>query len=294
MKTFKVDENHTNKRIDRVIKALFPHMPLSAIYKNLRTKKITLNGKKVKENKIVNTGDEIFIFIKDNLGSQNSLENHKNQKIKKMEFYQKSLKVLYEDDDILALDKPVGALVHTGTNYEDAITMTDIACAYVDSSKFSPTPIHRLDKNTSGVLVFAKNNLALQNLNEQIRKRSVIKNYYALVSGIIKEKKGKIDLALKRVDNKINKVIASEDKDAKKSITHYEVKEYLDDKTLVWINLETGRTHQIRAHFNAIGHPLVGDRQYDKNALGKMLLHATEFRCIQPKTGKEIVIKSPL
>ncbi len=308
-KKYTITENHTNKRIDRVIRSFFPDMPMSAVYKNLRTKNIKLNGNRAKENMKVKEGDILEIYIKDDIQDKPKDSNGVDyKKLKESPFFKKNFKVLFEDKDILVLDKPAGVAVHPGTDHYHGRTMLDLARAHTGECDFPPTLVHRLDLGTSGVLLFAKNNLSLQNLNKQMKEKSTTKKYYALVNGNIKEDKGTIKVALERTqgNQKSTKIIISKGgKNAKMSITHFEVvKRFGDIATLISVTLETGRMHQIRVHMKSQSHELWGDEHYgdfNKNreisknfGLKRIFLHSYFLEFTHPKTEKKIKINSEL
>ena len=307
-KIFKVNNNFAQKRIDRVLRAIFPKVPLSKIYQSLRTKKILLNNRKVKENTHVQENDEIKIFLSDQWHIKKESPSKQLELLKKSNFYKKSLKILWEDEDLLVLDKPSGIPVHPGTNHYQGKTMIDLASAYLQKAEFLPKLVHRLDIDTSGALLFAKNNLSLQNLNQQMREKQCTKKYYALVNGIYKKEQGTIRTKLERTNSK-NKstkiIIAKSNSKAKLAITHFKVeKKYQEQVSLMSVSLETGRMHQIRVHFKSQDHPLIGDDRYGDFSLNRqfkkqfdlkrIFLHAYFLSFSHPKNKKKIIIKSPL
>lgn len=217
-----------------------------------------------------------------------------NDKIKKVlkEVSQKevvNVRILFEDYDFFVVDKPSGVSVHPSKGDRD-ITITEIFSDKINDPEAPDRPgvVHRLDKGTSGVLLLAKNTETRKILQSQFKSRKVEKKYLALVEGKLKSPEGVIDIPISRDLQNRNKMKA--DKNGKSSITEYrEVLRY-DGYTLVEIKLHTGRTHQIRVHFSAIGHPVVGDVRYGKSdkMIGRIFLHASELKFFHPRSNKTI------
>ena len=303
-KKITISKHQAEKRVDRIIKNLFPQMPLSAIYKNIRTKKIKLNQKKVKENKKVKEGDFLEINIADEIQEKKRTINY--EKILKSVFFKKHFRILFEDEDVLALDKPAGVAVHPGTKHYSGRTMIDLARAYLQQNEFLPTLVHRLDLETSGVLIFAKNNLALQKINEAIKNKETVKKYYVLVHGLAQKKKGTIRSKLARIEGKSAKIIISKKEDSKIAISHFVVLNHFNtsNTSLLEVTLETGRMHQIRVQMKSQGHSVVGDSKYGdfklnreiekKYAFKRMFLHSCFFQLKHPSKSQNLTIKSPL
>lgn len=223
--------------------------------------------------------------------------------------------VLYEDDDILAINKPCGLVVHpTPLNVGQLTTLAHGLLAYLGDdilqvgSPLRPGIVHRLDKDTSGVILVAKNTKVYLKLVEMFAKRKIKKTYLSLIYGVLEHKKATIDAPLDKFFAG-RKMVLSQFASGKKAITHYVVNEvYKLDKnvsvSLVEIDLETGRTHQIRVHFASIGHPVLGDATYgfkkanqlfeEKYGLKRQFLHAAQLQFIHPITKKELTIKAPL
>ncbi len=293
-------------------------MPMAAIYKNLRKWNIKLNKKKVKPEIKLQIWDELRFFIKDDADTKIKRPKGVDYDfLKKSKFFKKNFKKLYEDDDILVLDKPARIAVHPWTNHYQWRTMLDLAMAHVWEVEFLPKLVHRLDLNTSGALLFAKNNLSLQNLNEQMRKHTTTKKYYALVNWLLEKWEWTISLALERTvgKQKSTKVIVSRWNRWKMSTTHYKVEKVYKlwlgqlennlyiNSSLISIKLETGRMHQIRVHMKSQWHCLLWDNHYgdfklnkqlDKLGLKRMFLHSYFLEITHPKTWELISFKSEL
>jgi 23S rRNA pseudouridine955/2504/2580 synthase len=310
MKKFTITELHANKRIDRVIRSCFPKTPLSAIFKAFRSKKIQCNNIKVKQDYRVSLGDEVQCYFQSDVQAQNKAKQSgvDFEKLKSSSFYKKNLRVLYEDNEVLALDKPSGIAVHPGSKHYHGRTMIDIAQAYTAPSEFQTTLVHRLDIETSGVLLFAKTPESLRNLNAQMKEKAVEKKYYALCKGVLNKDSGTINLALERTEGrqKSTKIIASRGgRNAKMSVTHFNVVQRFSRFTLIDVSLETGRMHQIRVHMKSQGHPLIGDGHYGDYALNRtfekapynlkrIFLHAYFLEFIHPQTNKKVMVESEL
>lgn len=207
----------------------------------------------------------------------------------------KVIQTIFEDDDILVIDKPAGITVHPADGEPDTTVAEIFADKYSDKLETDRDMIvHRLDKGTSGVMVLVKNKEAREALMNEFKERKVHKRYLALLVGKLRPEEGIIDMPLSRDVVKRQRIApAEEGKDAK---TLYKVIKYYRGYTLVEANPKTGRTHQIRVHFSAIGFPLYGDLRYGnpKDAADRIFLHATELSLIHPKTGKRVKFTSPL
>ena len=308
MQVITIDENSADQRVDRFLKKFFPKAPLGFIFKSIRTNKIKLNGKKPKPETLLQTGDELKLFFTDEQLDFTQKEPVKIQDIFGTKFYKQNLEIVYEDDDLLVLNKPAGVAVHPGTKNYTGRTLLDVADAYTKHKKDGSTAtlVHRLDKDTSGLIIFAKNAFVLRKMNEMIREHSIKKQYLTLINGHLKKKKGTLKIALERTDGKkrSTKIIPSHSKEAKESITHYQVKQEFNDFSLLQVELKTGRMHQIRVHFATIGHPLIGDKNYGdfklnreiqkKYGLKRHFLHAYSLNFLHPRTGKSIALTSDL
>jgi len=192
--------------------------------------------------------------------------------------------IIYEDKDVIVIDKPAGITVHPAPG-EKELTLSEVL----------PQPVfvvHRLDKGTSGVMVFARNEKAAAHLKKQFHDRLVTKVYKALVGGIIKENSGSIDISLGRSLTARGKIIPTEN--GRGAVTDFKVIKRFTDSTLVEAMPKTGRTHQIRTHFAAIGHPLLGDVRYGGSGGGRVFLHAFSLAFVNPVTGKRQEFISPL
>ena len=253
MKILVVDEKYNNKRLDKFIFDKFPSLSSGLFYKTLRKKDFRVNDNRISENIILHTGDEIKVFISDEL-----LENNV------------SLPTIYEDDNILVIDKP--------TNIE--IVGENSVTSILEKKYSYIKPCHRLDRNTTGLVLFAKNEESLNILLAKFKNHEIEKHYKATIYGIPKVKKAKLEAFLFKDSKKSLVYISDEPKKGyQKIITSYEV--IKEDKkqniSVLDVKLETGRTHQIRAHLAYIGFPIIGDGKYGKNEINKKFNKKTQL-----------------
>lgn len=208
------------------------------------------------------------------------------------------LKIIYHDKDIIVLDKPAGLVVHPSPGHPDHTLVNALLALFPELSEENETQrpgiVHRLDKDTSGLMIVAMNSRARESLMSQMKKREITKKYYALVQGHLSPKKGAIEAPVGRDPSHRQKMaVVLRGKYAR---TSYKVIEFNGPNTLVEVSLETGRTHQIRLHFAAIGHPVIGDATYGKasTVLKRQFLHSFYLKFSHPTTGKEMEFTSPL
>ncbi|MDU3087663.1 MAG: RluA family pseudouridine synthase [Peptoniphilus harei] len=260
MRKIIINKNDEGRRLDRFLKIYFEKAPLSFIYKNLRKKNIKVNGKKAKPEDILSDGDEIKLFL-----AEETIEKFKKD-IRKSK-NSKLPDILYEDDDLILVKKPINMLTHNDSKgYQDNALdrMVDYLIAKGDynprlEKSFRPAFVNRLDRNTSGILIGAKNLKSLQDLNKAIKNREIKKLYVTLVTGEV-TKDFDVDINLKKTGNNVMKK-ASRD-EGKRALTKFRVLKSNKDYSLLSVNLITGRTHQIRASLKEEGLAIVGDRKY--------------------------------
>ena len=283
-----VEENTQKKRIDSYIVDKNINLSRTAIKRLLDEGKILVNGKKQKPSYKPEVGDIITIEIPE----------PEEVELKPQDI---PIDVIYEDKDIIVVNKPKGMVVHPANGNPDGTLVNAILAKCKDSlsgigGEIRPGIVHRLDKDTSGLLIIAKNDQAHINMSKQIQDRKVIKKYIALVKGVIGENTATIDMPIAR-STKDRKKMAVDPK-GKEAITHYKVLQRYDKYTLLEIKIDTGRTHQIRVHMSYIGHPVVGDMQYSngKNEFGieGQMLHSKYLEFDHPITGKRLKLEAPL
>jgi 23S rRNA pseudouridine1911/1915/1917 synthase len=210
------------------------------------------------------------------------------------------VKIIYEDDDLLVIDKPAGLTVHPAPGHPSH-TLVNAVLSHLneiedDGEVTRPGIVHRLDKDTSGVMLVAKNNVALANLADQFKARTVKKTYITLVKGILRPDKGVIDAPIGRDSGDRKKMAVTGESRGRAARTNYRVIRYVGKNSLLEIMPETGRTHQIRVHLAAIGYPVFGDITYGKKSafLNRQFLHAYKIGFNLPATGKWVEFESPL
>ena len=288
MKLYTINKELAGNRIDKVLPTLDENLTRVMAQKLIEQENVKVNGKSVKTSYKLNENDKVEVEI----------TKVKEISIKAQDI---SVEVLYEDNDIIVVNKPKGLVVHPANGNPDGTLVNALMkiCKGTLSGiggEIRPGIVHRLDKDTSGVLIVAKNDKAHLALCEQIKNREVKKTYLALTRGIIKENEATINMPIGRstTDRKKMAVV----KTGKEAITHFKVLERFKENTLLEINLETGRTHQIRVHLSQIGYPIVGDMVYSngKNKFGVQgqMLHAWKIKFMHPITGKEMEIEAPL
>jgi len=266
MKEIIVESNQTI-RIDVYISNLENDMSRSNIQKQIEQGNILVNGQKVRTSYKVQFGDKITL-------------NEVAPKAIDLKAQDIPLEIIYEDDDILVINKPKGMVVHPGAGNHDNTLVNAILSICKDSlsginGEIRPGIVHRLDKDTSGVLIVAKNDLSHINLSNQIKNREVKKTYIALVRGITKENNATIDMPIGR--SKKNRQKMAIDKEGRNAVTHFKVLKRYEKYTLLEVDIETGRTHQIRVHLSHIGYPVIGDEVYSngKNEFNVQRTNAT-------------------
>ena len=259
----------------------------SAIKKLIEDKNVTVNGKVEKAGKTLREGDEITVILPDPVKLDLEAENI-------------PLDIIYQDEDIAIINKPQGMTVHAGNGVHGS-TLVNALLYHLDSLSgingvIRPGIVHRIDKDTSGLLVVAKNDAAHVSLSEQIKNKTCHRIYLALVEGVVKENDGVIDTFIGRSDK--NRTMMAVKSDGRRAVTHYKVIKRYKDYTLMEFSLETGRTHQIRVHTKYLGHPVVGDPVYgyktQKFKLNGQLLHAFRLELTHPRSGERMTFEAPL
>ena len=276
------------KRLDKLISEQLPELTRSAVQHLIQDGCVTIAGKPVKKNTRASAGDVITVELPEPREVEIEPENI-------------PLDIVYEDEDIIVVNKPKGMVVHPAPGNWSGTLVNALMYHCGDSlsginGEIRPGIVHRIDKDTSGLLVVAKNDRAHQSLAEQIKVHSAGRRYYAVVYGTPREQKGTVNAPIARhpIDRKKMAVLAG----GREAITHYEVLEQYAGYSYLTFLLETGRTHQIRVHMAHIGHPIIGDPLYgpakDKWKLQGQCLHAGELTLTHPATGERMTFQAPL
>ena len=288
MKQYTVKKEESGKRIDAYISVIDAEISRTAVQRLIEEEAVTVNGKKTKASYKVQENDIIQIIETE----------AKEIELKAQDI---PLEIVYEDEDIIVVNKPKGLVVHPAVGNPDGTLVNAIMAICKESlsgigGEIRPGIVHRLDKDTSGILIVAKNDLSHINLSEQIKNHEVEKTYVALVRGIVKENEATINMPIGRSTKDRKKMAVS--KNGKNAITHFKVLKRYAKHTLLEIKIETGRTHQIRVHLSHIGYPVVGDYTYsngknDFNVEGQML-HSKRIKFKHPKTEKDLELEAKL
>lgn len=286
-------------RLDRIVVKECPGLSRTRVQELIGEGLVRLNGKSAKDSHKVHAGDVIEVVAQPRPPLQAEAEAI-------------PLEVLYEDEDVIAINKPAGMMVHAGAGNSRGTLVNALLGRGEELSQaddpLRPGIVHRIDKETSGILLVAKNDFAHAKLAEGFRLRTIKKTYLALVQGLLKEERGRIELPIARDPNRRNRMTAKDAgllPNSRAARTDWRVLARIDSTALVEVQLHSGRTHQIRVHFSALKHPVVGDTLYGASgqlhvgsatlpALGRNFLHAAKIAFVQPRTGKTIQLAAPL
>ena len=281
-----VNENQ-NTRVDKYLSQIYPDLTRTHIQRLIDEGHVYVNGKKTKSNYKVKLGDQIFI--------EETPDQDLDVKPEAMD-----LDIVYEDEDVIVVNKPKGIVVHPAPGALSHTLVNGLLYHCQDLSGINgvlrPGIVHRIDKDTSGLLIVAKNDAAHVSLSEQLSKKEVSRKYIALVHGVIEHETATIDAPIGR-DPKDRQKMCVTAHNSKDAITHIRVMERFKEYTLIDCKLETGRTHQIRVHMQYIGYPIVGDEKYSYKKTMKthgQLLHAYELTFTHPRTQQAMTLNAPL
>lgn len=281
-------ENQTDMRLDLFCASQFDDLSREFFKQLIKDDHVKVNGKKLKGSYRLKADDVVVIEIPEAKACEIAAE--------KMD-----LNIVYEDDHVLLVNKPRGMVVHPAPgNYSGTLVngiMAHTGFLSTINGVMRPGIVHRIDKDTSGLLMIAKNNKAHQSLALQLKEHSVIRIYYAVVAGIVDVNEGKIDMPIGR-DPKNRLKMAVVPENSKEAVTHFKVIKRFEKHCLVRFQLETGRTHQIRVHMAAIGFPILGDTVYGKEVFNKgfkikgQCLHAQTLGFVHPEWQNKMLFKT--
>ena len=288
MKEYIVSQEEKGKRLDAYISSANTDITRTSAQRLIEDGNILVNGKNVKVSYKIQENDKISVEI----------PKPKQIELKAQEI---PIEIIYEDKDIIVVNKPKGMVVHPANGNPDGTLVNAIMAICKDSlsgigGEIRPGIVHRIDKDTSGLLIVAKNDNAHVKMSEQIKNHEVKKTYIALVRGVFKENEATIDMPIGRSTSDRKKMAVN--KNGKNAITHIKVLKRFDKYTLLQVNIETGRTHQIRVHLSHIGYPIVGDYTYSNgknefDVIGQCL-HAKKLEFKHPITQKDMCLEAEL
>lgn len=283
---YNVEEEHKGVRIDKFISTVNEEMSRTQVQQLIKEGHVKVNGQPVKTNYKCQLEDEVSVTIPEPIELN-------------IEAEEMDLDIYYEDEDVLVVNKPKGMVVHPAPGHTSGTLVNGLMAHCKDLSGINgvmrPGIVHRIDKDTSGLLMVAKNDLAHESLVEQLVEKSVTRKYTAIVHGVIQHSHGTIDAPIGR--DKKDRQSQAVTPDGKNAVTHFTVLETFKDYTLVECQLETGRTHQIRVHMKYIGYPLAGDPKYGPKKtldIGGQALHAGVLGFIHPRTKEYMEFNAPL
>lgn len=283
-----ISEEMASKRLDKVLSEALEEMSRNYLQILIEEKRVNVNGKPAKASFKCKAGDVVDIELKEAEEIEAVPQNL-------------NLDVVYEDSDVIVINKPKGMVVHPGPGNPDGTVVNGLLYHCKDLSGINgvlrPGIVHRIDKDTTGLLVACKNDKAHESLAEQLMMKTASRKYLALVHGVMPHEFGTLDAPIGR-DEKDRQKMAVTAKNSKTAVTHFKVIERFQDATLMECSLETGRTHQIRVHLQYIGYPIVGDPKYSlrktrTDTQGQML-HAFELTFVHPSTKETMTFHAPL
>lgn len=280
-----LEAGESGKRLDAYL-AENTELTRSRIQQLIKEENVRVNDKKVKSSYKIEIGDKIEILIPEEKQIDLVPQNI-------------NINILYEDNDIAVIDKKAGLVIHPSYGHESGTLVNAIMFHIKDLSgingEIRPGIVHRLDKDTSGLIIIAKNDKAHNRLSEMFKEKEIDKTYLAIVKGSISKDAGKVETQIGR-DTKDRKKMCVVKSNGKTAVTNFLVLDKNDKFSLVKVNIETGRTHQIRVHMKYLGYPILGDSVYGKESktVKRQMLHAYKLEFKHPVTGEEMTIRSEI
>ncbi len=280
-KTVVIEKNDGGQRLDKFLLKTYPNLPQPVLYKCVRTKDVKVNGKRCEPSQRLSEGDVLSLYWQEDF-FQKAEEAYDFLKAPT------ALSIVYEDENLLLLDKKPGLIVHPDEHYHFDSLIARVQHVLYDrgeydpkrENSFAPALVNRIDRNTGGIVMAAKNAETLRILNQKVKDREIDKTYLCVVCGRLPEKEALLTGYLEKNEAQNRVYISKKPLPGGKSIrTRYRVLEEKRDFSLLEVSLLTGRTHQIRAHFAALGHPLAGDGKYGKNAVNKKIAFPYQALC---------------
>ncbi|HUI92356.1 MAG TPA: RluA family pseudouridine synthase [Chitinivibrionales bacterium] len=308
MVTITISLNDANQRLDRFLRRRLSLRTLSDIYRMIRTGFARVNGKKVKENYRLRQGDTIELRMDE---AELSPEKQENQQaladLSRTEFYRRNLKIVFEDDGLIACDKPPHLVVHPGTGHDGHATLIDLVKSYMlakGKRDADPVLVHRLDRDTSGIILVAKNKAVVRKLHDLLRGRALIKKYLAICHNGPPQQQGFVEADLVKTLERNQGTKMRVGEKGLYSRTEYKVAKRGQGLSKLELTIVTGRTHQIRVHMAHIGCPVVGDVRYGDPAADadvfrrtgaprRLYLHAGIISFVHPADGKRLTLTVP-
>lgn len=283
------DENYMDERVDKFLSIMMPEQSRSYLQKIIKEGSVLVNGKPVKASYRMEAEDEVTIDLPE---------------LKEPEILAEDipLDILYEDEELLMVNKPKGMVVHPSAGHSSGTLVNAVMYHCKDqlsgiNGVMRPGIVHRIDKDTTGALVICKNDLAHNHVADQLKMHSITRKYRAIVHGVIREEEGTVDAPIGRHPVERKKMAINE-RNGKRAVTHYRVLQRFANHTYIECQLDTGRTHQIRVHMASLRHPILGDTVYgsEKNPyhLEGQTLHAQVLGLIHPVTGEYVEVEAPL
>jgi 23S rRNA pseudouridine1911/1915/1917 synthase len=291
-RTLSIQADEAGVRLDRYLTMVLPGISRTTIQQLIKDGEVIVNGRESKSGYTLRIGDKVQVM---SLNIQDTAINIMPRSL--------PLDIVYEDKDLLVVNKAVGMVVHPAPGHHDDTLVNALIARYPDitrqDSELRPGIVHRLDKDTSGLVIIARNAVTHSALAGQMKRHEIVKRYLALVEGVVALDYGSIDAPIGR-NPRHRKQMAVTAVRGREARTHFRVLERFNRHTLLLLELETGRTHQIRVHLKAIGHPIVGDPAYGSDrinhglTLKRQFLHAYQLKFTHPTTGNVVNLEAPL